>query len=136
MRVQNGKRICSNLTYSVRSTNQNETMHMVLAVDDNLSKIPGYFKMQWNKNDLQWNEHVKKLFLHDLTVPAYVTIHLLHCPIGFELSETGECDCSQFVAELVISCYIETMLITRKTPIWISYVNDSQDMVTISLSHI
>ena len=121
MRVQNGARRCSNLTYSVSSSDSNETM--VLTVEDNIDKIPEYFLTLLQQN----LEHVSQLFLQHLTVPAYVIINLQPCPVGFKLSGKGNCICSSYLSEYVISCSIDTMSITRKPPAWISFVNNSQE---------
>ena len=127
MRVQNGKRNCSssNLMYRVSSSNPSETM--VLTVEDNIDKIPQYFLTLWQLNVSQWHTSVETLRLHHLTVPAYVHIHLQPCPVGFELSEKGDCICSSLLNEYVKSCSIDTMLITRKPPIWLSSVNSSHE---------
>ena len=55
MRVQNGARSCSNLTYRVSSSNANETM--VLTVVDDIDKIPEYF-VTLQQNPTQWEESV------------------------------------------------------------------------------
>ena len=81
----------------------------------------------WQRNDLsQWHKIVEELYLHRLTVPAYVSVHLLPCPVGFELSEYNDCVCSASLANFVISCSIETLLITRKSPVWLSAVNNTR----------
>ena len=59
MQVQNGKRHCSDLTYSVSSSNANEVM--VLTVEDNVDKIPEYFLNLWQQSRNQWHEHIKRL---------------------------------------------------------------------------
>ena len=133
MRVQNGARTCSNsnLTYRVSSSNPDEIM--VLTTKDNIEKIPEYYMMEWQQNDSQWD--IETLFLHDLTVPAFVKIHLLPCPVGFEQLENGECGCSASLAEHVTGCSIDTMLITRKSPNWISYINDTEKQNILYLIH-
>ena len=125
MTVQNGKRRCSNLTYCVSSFNAREIM--VLTVEDNIDKIPEYFLSLWQQNDSQWHRHIKKLLLHHLSVPAYVAIHLLPCPVGFELSQDADCVCTSQLIDYVTSCSIDTMLITRKSPIWLSFIKSSQE---------
>ena len=123
MRVQNGGRRCSNLTYRVSSSNVIETM--VLTVVDNIDKFPEYFLTLWQKNSSQWSNAVHKLLLQYLTVPAYVNIHLQPCPVGFELSENNDCVCSSSLTKFVISCLIDTM-ITRKSSVWLSAVNNTR----------
>ena len=116
MRVQNSARICSNFFYSVSSINPNETM--VLSVD--IDEIPEYFLSIWHQTHSQWRKLLAKVFLHQLTVPAFVTVHLKPCPVGFELSGTGECNCSSSLTNYVTNCSIDTMSITRKSPNWLN----------------
>ena len=125
MTVQNGKKRCSNLTYRVTSPNPSEIM--VLTIKDNIDKIPEYFLSLWQQNSSKWHDTIAKLLSHHLTVPAYVSIHLQPCPVGFELSEKGDCICSSYLTKYVESCSIDTMSITRKPPIWLSFVNSSQE---------
>ena len=124
MQVQNGNRSCSSLTYHVSSSNANETM--VLTVEDNINKFPEYFLSLWHKNVSQWHNIVSKLLFHHLTIPAYVHVHLQPCPVGFELSKQNNCACSSSLTSVVISCSIDTMLITRKFPVWLSAVNNTR----------
>ena len=133
MTVQNGARNCSNsnLTYRVSSSNPDETM--VLTINDNIDKIPAYFMMLWQQKYSQWN--IETLFALGLTVPAYVMIYLQPCPIGFELLENGICDCSSSLIEHVTGCSIDTMLITKKSQNWISYVNDTEEQNIMYLIH-
>ena len=128
MRVQNGKRGCSNLTYSVSSSNPDEVM--VLTVEDNIDKIPEYFLGLWQQNFDEWHYSTVVELLYDhlaVTVPAYVSVHLHHCPVWFELSEKGDCICSSSLTEYTESCSIDTMSIARKPPIWLSFVNSFQE---------
>ena len=124
MRVQNGARRCSNLTYRVSSSNANETM--VLSVADNIDKAQDYFLALWQKNSSQWNDAVQQILLHHLTIPAYVSVYLQPCPVGFRLSKQDNCACSSSLTNSVISCSIDTMLITRKSPVWLSAANDTR----------
>ena len=124
MRVQNGARRCSNLTYRVSSSNANETM--VLSVADNIDKAPDYFLALWQKNSSKWIDAVQKLLLQHSTIPAYVSVYLQPCPVGFRLSKQSICDCSSSLTNFVLSCSIDTMLITRKSPVWLSAVNDTR----------
>ena len=124
MRVQNGARRCSNLTYRVSSSNANETM--VLTVVDEMDKIPEYFVTFQQKNSTQWEDTVLKLLLRRQAIPAYVSIYLQPCPVGFELSEYSNCVCSSSLTKFVIGCSIDTMLINRKSPVWLSAVNNTR----------
>ena len=97
---------------------------MVLTVEDNVDKIPEYFLTLWQHNHLQWQgiHNVSKLFLHRLTVPAYVTIHLKPCPVGFELLKDDKCGCSSSLTEYVTSCSIDKLSITKKSHIWLTNI--------------
>ena len=64
---------------------------MVLTVENNVGKIQEYFAGLWQ--DPNWNSDFKSLFWRGLAVPAYVQIHLLPCPVGFDKSSEGECVC-------------------------------------------
>ena len=116
------------MTFSVSSSNPNEVM--VLTVEDNIDKIPDYFLELWQQNFNEWYDTTVIELLSDhlaVTVPAYVSVHLHHCPVWFELSEKGDCICSSSLTEYDESCSIDTMLIARKPPIWLSFVNSSQE---------
>ena len=128
MRVQNGARSCSNLTYRVSSPDANETM--VLTVVDDIDKIPEYF-VTLQQNPTQWEESVHKLLLRRQTIPAYIIIYLQPCPVGFELSEYNNCVCSSSLTNFVISCSIDSMLITRKSPVWLSAVNNTREDMSV-----
>ena len=115
--VHSGQRTCSNFSYRIISTNQKEVM--VLTVDDNLDKIPDYFTALWQTNSSLWHDLITQLFRSSLTVPAYIEIELLPCPVGFE-SPGGECTCSKDLNDYIIDCFIDTMLIKRKLHIWLA----------------
>ncbi len=116
MVVQNGKRICSNLTYNVNSTNEDEIMALAVS---NGNKTLEYFEILW-KNHLHWHKNIYRVLDNVLVVPAYVEIHFLPCPVGFELSSDGACVCATALKEIVISCSIDTIMIQRKSSIWLA----------------
>ena len=63
-----------------------------------------------------------------LTIPAFVTVELRPCPIGFELSEqVRECKCAPALVELVTGCDINTVQLTKKSSAWISHVKGPGD---------
>ena len=114
MRIQNGMRNCSLLNFAVRSTNQYEVM--VLAINDDLNLIPDYFVRIWNSKD-----HRGANLYNELTIPAFVTVELLPCPVGFELSEKErECMCAPALVDLVIECDINNERLMKKSSVWIS----------------
>ena len=115
--VHSGQRTCSDFSYRIISTNQKEVM--VLTVDDNFDKIPDYFTALWQTNSSLWHDLITQLFRSSLTVPAYIEIELLPCPVGFE-STGGECTCSKDLNDYIIDCFIDTMLIKRKPHIWLA----------------
>lgn len=89
--------------------------------------------------DSQWFKHVNELFFHDLLVPAYVEIHLLPCPLGFEPSG-GECNCSASLTAFVVSCSIDTLLIEKKPSTWMAlksqeYSEEENNSSTLYLTH-
>ena len=115
--VHAGQRTCSEFSYRIISTNQKEVM--VLTVDDNFDKIPDYFTALWQTNSSLWHDLITQLFKSSLTVPAYIEIELLPCPVGFE-SPGGECTCSKDLNDYIIDCFIDTMLFKRKPHIWLA----------------
>ena len=137
MRVQNVARRCSELNFSVSSTNRNEVM--ALAVNDNLHLIPDYFVQLWNTKDRAGMPSP------DLTIPAFVTIELTPCPVGFELSEeAGECQCASTLLEHVVSCDINTKLLMKKPLAWVSdsqgfedflHLDDNSSLLYLTHSH-
>ena len=122
------KRDCSELSYRIISTNQQEVM--VLSTEDNINKIPDYYLSIWKLSLQQWHRLVKE---RESTVPAYVEIELLPCPLGFE-SPAGECTCSDFLKDYDVNCSIDTMLITRKPNIWLSSEQDVNSSI-LFLAH-
>ena len=58
--------------------------------------------------------------------PSYVSIHLHPFPFGFELSQHNDCVCSSLLTSFVISCSIDTMVITRKSNVWLSAANNTK----------
>ena len=134
MRVQNGARRCSNLTYRVSSSNVTETM--VLSVVDDIDKVPEYFLTLWQKNPSQWKDTVYMLLSQHLTIPTYVSIYLQPCPVGFELSEYNNCVCSSLLTNFVVACSIDTMMITRKSPVWLSAVNNTRVHENVSVVYL
>lgn len=81
--------------------------------------ITDYLVTLRHDSSLNWHYHIQKILMHSLIVPAYVEIHLLHCPVGFDLQTYGACDCSAAIEDSVIGCSIDTMLIHRKASYWI-----------------
>ena len=121
--VHAGKRVCSELLYRIISTNQQEVM--VLSIEDSINKIPDYYLSVWKLSLRQWYGLATA---HESTVPAYVEIELLPCPLGFE-SPAGECTCSDFLKDYDVNCSIDTMLITKKPHIWLSTEQDANSSI-------
>ena len=50
-----------------------------------------------------------------------VDVSILNCPLGFELSQLGSCDCDPFLTNSIhnITCNITTLDITRQGNVWI-----------------
>ena len=65
-----------------------------------------------------------------MTVPAFVTIELTPCPVGFELSEkAGECQCASALREHVMRCDINTKLLMKKPLAWVSDSRGFEDFL-------
>ena len=98
---------CKNLTYSLR-TQENEVIIQLLI------EIP---------------------FNLDMTVPelqqAIVNVSILSCPFGFELYESSQkCDCIRHLAKQGVTCDIANQVMHRSASMWIG--NFSEDIVVHS----
>ena len=123
MLAQKTNRTCSRLQYKVSSTKSNEVM--VLSVENSINKIPQNFTSMWYQNDTVWKQLVESLLLSRyLTVPAYVSVELLPCPVGFQLL-SGECKCATFLTDLVVHCSIDSKLIQPQPSVWILNTSES-----------
>ena len=89
---------CTTLTYTVLSHN-----HCIeLALKPELSK---------NSNQL-FSPSASK-----------ITIHLLPCPLGFQLSDEGYCSCNALLERYKVVCIIDTQAVLREPPLWIGNDN-------------
>ena len=134
MLIQNGKRHCSNLTYSINSAA--ESVVMILAIENNNDE---YFDSLW-KEHAEWQKDVYRVLRDDLVLPAYVEIDLLPCPVGFELSLDDTCACSTALNTSVMGCSIDTILIERKPSYWIEAIpqeplENSSSVLYLTHSH-
>ncbi len=136
--VQNIERTCSNLTYTINSSSKYEVM--VLAVSKEVDKLQEYFEFLWQKH-IKWHNKIEEVLAMKLVVPAYVKIDFLSCPTGFELSLDGACVCNKALKNVIESCSIDEMLITKAPSTWLAvkskpYRNGhSSDSPTLYLTH-
>ena len=88
---------CSNITYNIHSK-INHTKH-------------GYLELATPGNTPSLSTH----------------IFVYPCPIGFQLSDDGICECDYFISNVVTSaeCNISTLLITRPIGSWLGRINNS-----------
>ena len=54
-------------------------------------------------------------------------IYVYPCPIGFQLSNNGICECDHFITKVITNaeCNISTLLITRPIESWLGRINNS-----------
>ena len=54
-------------------------------------------------------------------------IYVYPCPIGFQLSNNGICECDHFITKVITNaeCNISTLLITRSIGSWLGRINNS-----------
>ena len=54
-------------------------------------------------------------------------IYVYPCPIGFQLSNNGICECNHFITKVITNaeCNISTLLITRPIGSWLGRINNS-----------
>lgn len=115
MITQEAGRRCSRLTYQVNSVNANEVI--VLTVERKQEKSQNSHKVISKAEFWCEVEHeALEIMIH---LPVYINVSLLPCPLGFELSPQGVCDCASKLKEQQVVCSIDTETIHRKPPMWI-----------------
>ena len=115
MIAQETGRYCSVLTYQVNSINKNEVI--VLTVEKTLEQSQRSQKLiSKAKFWCTFKHEVLDIFIE---LPVYINVTLLPCPLGFELSPQGMCDCASALKEQNIACSINTKTIHRQSPMWI-----------------
>ena len=55
-----------------------------------------------------------------------VTVHLDECPLGFNLSSSGECECNNFLAYQQVDCDINNQRFLVPDNSWIGFINKTQ----------
>ena len=117
MKIQNSWRSCLELSYRISSSNSKEVM--VLTVGQNANA--NYYLTLWQQDD-QWERNRRDLLFYGLSVPAYVEVELLKCPLGFEMSSRGVCSCPEFLKKLkyVADCSIDSLQLQKNSSVWLS----------------
>lgn len=115
MIAQETGRYCSVLTYQVNSMNKNEVI--VLTVEKTREQSQRSQKLI--SKATYWCAFEHEALDIFIELPVYINVTLLPCPLGFELSPQGMCDCASALKEKGVVCSINTKTINRKSPMWI-----------------
>ena len=117
---------CSNVTYTIFSTNEIENLYLKTTTNNSIVSTYG------NKGSIinsieTYNSHGHHGCLDQylLTTPVYVTVSILPgCPPGFRFDEDTGCSCFQIVS---IKCYIKnnTGYFKWNSTMWINAKNDT-----------
>ena len=88
---------CSNVTYNIHSKTS-QAKH-------------GYLQLSIPGNQPSWS----------------ALIYVYPCPIGFQLSNNGICECDHFITKVITNaeCNLSTLLITRPIGSWLGRINNS-----------
>ena len=107
-KLQDTDKECTNLKYTIRSSNINETM--VLRVD---------------RQDIPQNETVTNELLQ-----FRVLIHVKACPAGFVFeSKQNICLCHQYLLDQGIQCNFNSYTVNRNAQQWIGLMRPTMDIV-------
>ena len=99
-RVQSVSTVCSNLTYTVSSTNSTADLN------------------------LEYDSSSREGALARVYPPKVVKVLLKPCPLvlGFELSKiTGKCDCAHLLSDNHFTCTVQNRTLHRPGGVWIGY---------------
>ena len=107
-KLQDTEKECTNLKYTIRSSNINETM--VLRVD---------------RQDIPQNETVTTELLQ-----FRVLIHVKACPAGFVFeSKQNICLCHQYLLDQGVQCNFNSYTVNRNAQQWIGLMRPTMDIV-------
>ncbi len=124
--AQDVQNICTQLSFEITSAEKEEIIAMTMQRSDNKKLIEPHVLGE----ALYWFEYgvPTEEFLH---LPVYIFVHLLPCPLGFELSKQNRCECAHYLKQHHITCQIQDLTILRETPKWIG-VLDALDTGKVS----
>ena len=97
---------CHNVTYSINTT-QSEIIFSLSAEQVYIEALIFLFKYN-TRNALS------------------LTVHLDKCPLGFNLSSSGECECDQVLLSQQIECDIKNQSFLVPENSWIGFINKTQ----------
>ena len=109
---------CTLLNFTVNSLNR----HEVIALSSNDTLIaeladPNHITSMIAAFD-EDQHHVIPFPL--LTIPIYIETTLVNCPLGFQLTETGKCECESFISGKNCSIYDHEPQVSRNPNEWIA----------------
>ena len=130
--TQQGGRTCTNFTYSIHSRNKYESI--VLTVESGNQLAP-YDKRLLDKA-VWWRQNLNKVLDYFVKLPVYISVELIDCPLGFEVSDEDTCDCAAELKPLGINCSINENTIHRQAPLWIGTENQTHSTSTSNSNEI
>lgn len=97
-------KFCTNLTYSVRSSNIREVIYLTTddrSIEEDFSYVQYRFKISADIRDYSEKNVINPSLL---TGFMFINITLLPCPPGFSLSPSNSCDCYPGLSEMGFKC--------------------------------
>ena len=104
--VNIGTTTCTNLTYSVLSSNEKEIMYLTTndeSIEDNFSYTQYRSKIS---ADITYHNDYGIINPSLLTSFMFINITLLSCPPGFSLSSSNRCDCHPSLIDMGLKCTV------------------------------
>lgn len=123
---------CTNLTYSIWSSNTYEIMYLTVA--DNTAYYGITEAEIKNATNAYKNSHVIPISL--LITPVYLFITLIECPRGFSMNKHSYCSCSTTLKRYQdIDCIFEngTGYVSRKGTTWIGLMHNNENSSNASV---
>ena len=106
---QNVGKMCTNLSYTVRSSHKQETI--ILSVDESVH---------------QSNIHPKISLSDQMSPDIFIHLHLKLCPRGF-IFDNRSCSCDLMLQKHAISCDINSQRIHRQPSFWIYTIDTNEE---------
>ena len=133
---------CSDIEYSIHSKHQTVTLYLSVDSVTASSQRAIRSSLSFSKEELAlardyYSEHGIIEFIL-LNAPVSITINILPCPLGFELSATDlVCYCEHFLLQYVQSCSIADTrgMLHRNGMIWLSAASLDRNSSGTILAH-
>ena len=105
--TQKTERVCTNLSYTVRSPNQEETI--IITVESKGALV---------------HDSRSEIYAAQL-LELHINLDLLSCPPGF-VFDNNSCTCDPGLQKHAVSCNIDSEEIEREAPLWINATKDNE----------